>query len=327
MYKNVKNAIIEKVIKEAPINKFAGFPSILLSLSTDEKKSISRRYEVGPKSEQSEITAEQATKKPWSESLLIYTTSVLSDKEQRNARREVEDAMNNFSNTPDYAKLHGSAAGREMYDAKKAEVLAQVSEKYKPKERAVAWGIGTYFVVNREMFSYNYHGRGRAQSDAPNSRKSLIEYIKRYGGKVYYISKDPDVAATMRSRQKSYTSEEQKNIQNRAVAYAKAKKQQLDPIVDQYIATQKAVFGKNLDLLAEKIKTGELYSSSDISKVIFTGIDTAAIGNLGHVYWQTKSWMAHIDSKDSLLRFMKDVNEVIDKLTKQPKPAAKAITV
>ena len=148
-----------KVSKTAAFDKFADFPSIFLQLKPEMRKMISTSYSVGPKSEQQEISIDKVTKKPYNEQLLVYTTSVLSEKEQRDAAQMLNDKRRDLEkklrDDPQYQKLEGSQAGTE-YKKEKVEgglekFKADVDKKFTPKERPVAWGEGTNFQTNQDL--------------------------------------------------------------------------------------------------------------------------------------------------------------------------------
>jgi len=282
-----ESSLLDSILQESNISKtafdkFAGFPSVFLQLKPDVRDHIAKRYAVGPNSTQTEISLSQATKKPYSEQLLVYTTSVLSEKEQQDAsdmmdkkRRELEKELRD---DPQYQKLKGSQAGyeyeKEKIDGELEKYKVIVDKKFTPKERPVAWGEGTYFSTNNDLFSWHYGRRG-GWSDAPKSRKELIAYITRYDGKVYAISEDADAKTKRRERSKnapSSTSAETRVIKERAKKLGEEKKKELDKIVDKYFKNQKesllASATKSFDDAIEKIKAGKEYGTPTITLAI-----------------------------------------------------------
>lgn len=300
--------------KIAGFDKWAAFPKVFLELDTQSKKQISGQYGIGPKSEISEIQLSKATRKPYSEELLVYTNYTLSEKQQKDAQNDLEKEKKELEKDSKYQDIRGSRAGDAMYKEKIEKAEAIIKKKYKPMEHPVAWGIGTYFHVNQNMFRYYYGGRRGMTSSAPSNRKQLIEYIKEAKGKVFHVAPDPDVAAKRKERGKGKYDDPTKDaFNNRAKAFAEIKKKQLSGVVDKYVMGQTKIIQKNLTSLSDKIKKGDIYSSDKIDKEVMRGIDNKMLGALGEVFWKMNSVSYIYDSK-SLSRFVKEINAVANKI-------------
>jgi hypothetical protein len=307
------------------ILKYAAFPSIFLQLKSEDRDSISRSYDVGPDSVVKEISIDSVAKKPYSEGLIVYTTSVLSNKEQSKAQDELQSAVRDYSaKDEEYKRFKGSAHGDEMLEKKKEELKTAIDKKYTPKERPVAWGVGTNFKVNRELFHYHSGRiRGRGYSDAPSNRKDLIEYIKSNGGTAYTISQDTSVATTRqeRSKNKTYSDPQVAVLEERAAKFGLEKKKELDVMIDKYIDIQKknAVdsLQTQLDSITAKIKVGEAYSIPQITLPLNSKMLTA----LGEAYYKLKSGSrvpfyssTFEDAKKSLMDYVKELNDLVAKI-------------
>jgi hypothetical protein len=302
---------VKKVAKYIiALKKYADFPSMFLQLKPDTKSSISRQYSVGPKSTQEKIPVEKATKKPYVEQLLVYTTSVLSEAEQNKAQRELTDLLNEYGKDPEFQRLRGSQAGNELYEKKKAELKAEVDKKYTPKERPVAWGVGTYFQVDNDLFSYHY-GRGRrGWSDAPSNRKSLIEYIQKNNGNVYVIAPDPDVAEKRKLRrdQKPVEDEPRQNIKDRAMTYLKQKLPELRSKRDQALEMARQQITKELDAIFEKAKKDDAYSF-DVK--VGPGAAGNLVNKIMNLIWKANSGYSYVDKPEELKQLVREINSVL----------------
>jgi hypothetical protein len=330
-----KKLVAEIIQKSASMKKTADFPAILMSMGTQDRDNISRQYSIGPRSDVREIPVDNVTKKPYSEGLIVYTTSVLSEKEQREASREKQQAINSamreLEETQEYKDLHGSQAGRKMWEAKNAEVTAaaekQIAEKYKPKERIVAWGVGTYFSVNSNLFSYHWRGRSRG-SDAPNNRKALIEYIKTNGGKSYFVTKDPDVETARRTRQERRPvdpgDQTRSVIRERSKAYGRSKKVILDTLIHRAIHEVSKKVNQNLETIADKIKTGRLSGYSNFGNEILQQVSFGKLSEIGQVYYEINNAYGS-STREELLAFMRKINNLIADLSKKPAEEVPAI--
>jgi len=309
-----RSKVLDSLMKEAVVKKVA-FPQAMTELNTRDKKWISAQYEIGQKSDQKEIPIASVTKKSYSTELVLYTRFTMSEKDQDKAENDLNKARKEIQKDPKYKELEGSAAGKKMYDEFLIKTQKEIDKKYSPKEHPVAWGIGSHFSVNPDMFKY-YYGRGRGYSGAPTSRKQLIEYIKKYGGKAYHITKDPDVRKNRMDRSKNRPEDEtEKSITNRAKMFSEEKKKQLGPMLDRYIGEQRAIMKSNLDSLADKIKSGDIFSESDVNKAVYKNIDVKAIAAIGYVFWKLNSGGgSYTNNTDALMNFVKDVNLVINKI-------------
>jgi len=297
--------------KVAGFDKYAAYPKIFLSLDTQSKKQISRQYGVGPKSEVEEIQISKATRKPYSENLLVYTTFTLSEKQQKDAQKDLEKAKRDLENDSKYQDVRGSRAGDKMYEEEMAKARATIDKKYKPMEHPVAWGIGTYFIVNNNMFRYYYGGRGRPVSTAPSNRKQLIEYIKDNKGKVYHITKDSSAVEKMKERveRKDWETESQKAFKARAKAFGDAKSKEMELLVDKYVMEQGKIIRNNLNNLSSIVKNDWIWSEKELGGKILKGVNSKKVVAISKVFKSLKN--PHVNDRGDLLRFVKEVNTAI----------------
>lgn len=267
-----KSRIVDELMMEAQVNgelKFAAFPKVLTELPNQTKSQISKIYDVGPKSGEEIITPDQATKSPYSKGLVLYTIKTLSEADQRKARDTVNLAERAILDDEKYQELRGSRAGDKCREDYMKATQDAVAKKYKEKEHVVAWGLGSKFEINPNMFTY-YWSRNRRKLDAPGNRKQLIQHIKNKGGRAIYVTPDPDIAMKRQKRVEqrpspapspaTQTPTEQKmidSLKKRAVDYAKKKKDQFNKLFVKYLDGLEAQVGKNFADLKTKATSGE----------------------------------------------------------------------
>ena len=325
---NIAQYVLKTSFEQHTLTKEAAFPSMFLQLDQQSRNYISSRYSVGNNSEVTSIPITAATKKPYTEMLLVYTTSVLSSAEQDKAANELKTQLAEFQRSGEYSKLHGSQAGKEMLDQKTQEIQAEIDKKYAPKERPVAWGIGTQFNLNNSMFRYFRRGKSYG---APNNRKELIAYIERNGGKVYAISPDEKVQQIKQQRrenvplEKQYTSPEVEQIKARAKAYAVEKLKEIDVLVEGWLQHQKAIalkeINESFDNALSELKQGKGASIS--TNVTFTN---SMLNKISGAYKNAMDnsiiiWAANTvdDANKQLAGYVKQMNELVDKLKESMK--------
>jgi hypothetical protein len=322
----LKTSVESRCISKVAMDKYAAYPAIFLQLENNSKRAITNQYAVGPQSEVSEISIDQVTKKPYTEQLVVYTISTLTEKEQNQAQKDKYKMVDDYErNDEEYKKFRGSMAGNEMLEKKKIEIKDVIDKQYTPTEKPVAWGVGTYFTVNQKLFSWHY-GRGRgghSRSDAPGNRKELIAYIKANGGKVYAIAADPTVAEKRKDRMqnKDYNDPKIKVFQERAKAIGAKKIVELDKVIDDYLKISKtnalvafeSYFNKNIS----EVKEGKAYGISDFTYK-FKMLDKIAEayryvkGSSNPVYYSSDVE----DAKKALLQYIAELDNIIAKVKK-----------
>jgi len=313
--------------KESAIDKEAAFPPQFTLLDKNTKNQISRSYGVGPKSEQKQINPSDASKKPYKDQLLLYTLKTLSQTDQKKMRDDMRKIDDELRKDPKFQELKGSRAGHEYEEEFKEKKKKDIERKYKEKEYPVAWGEGTNFRVNNDMFHYYWGGRGRSSSDAPTSRKQLIDLMNEKGGKVYAISEDPDLAIKRKERRETKPDDERdqlvKQVKQRAAKYAKAKKDEVFKLIDEYAADVQKILLSNLANVPAKMKKGGYFAAGEIQKSILDGInwkfmDAAMrivdkLGDYEKGSFQSYGWRK---PQDDLINFTKEVNALINSLKK-----------
>jgi hypothetical protein len=305
--------LVEDIFKCANVVKLAAFPSIFLELKKEDRNRISHYYNVGPDSTVQEVSIDKADRKPLSEKLLVYTVNTLSETEQAAAKKDLDKAEQELKKDEQYQKLRGSRAGDEYYKERIDKIKADIDAKLIPKEHPVAWGMGTHFRVNQDMFQYHYsYGRrGGSWSTAPSNRKALIDYIKQNNGKVYLINEDPKVQELRKERQKNQPVGDTSwgSFSERAKAFVKEKRAVVDPLVKQYTEKQKTRIISNLEKLEQKMLAGNAYSDSSITSAIIENVPIKQMGAIGWILYKLTS--PSVSSKEDLLRFVKEVNDAI----------------
>lgn len=314
-----KQEFISSIVKEAKwvnssISKTADFPSLFMQLKPEERTQISQQYNVGPKSTQEEIPIDKADKKPYKDLLLVYTTSVLSEKEQQDAQGTIRKKQDEFYKSPEYQKLHGSQAGKELWEAKKLEIEKEINSKLTPAERPVAWGIGINFNVNRKLFKYHWSRRGRTQwSDEPKNRKDLIEYIAKNGGKVYVISQDADLQALRQKRREQAPVDrtyQDNPYKIRAKLYLQKKLPAIQQAVDKIEKTIGDKILQNFENAFLKMKNDPGYGI-DIGRELMNGVSVGKLNELSHLLYDAIKSSPTVSDANDLKRFVAQVNEAL----------------